>query len=160
MFFRASKMKVQASRTLFFLFLACCLNASSGQTVSAEEKLATSAQESSKLRISRPTVSAPEFHSSSEGITNRWWRKFRNPSFCPFVICGASCADISGKPKMGAYTQEQLDSDITPCSLDSISPNGKSGGCCMNSSLEQGVHDCCAGESCSDSKSTKEESSK
>ncbi|MBX9720735.1 MAG: hypothetical protein K2X81_05025 [Candidatus Obscuribacterales bacterium] len=153
-------MKAQAGRTLFFLFISCFMNGSIGQPSKADETNSGQTQDSAKIRISRPMAATPEFHSPSDGMTNRWWRKFRNPSFCPFVICGGSCADISGKPKIGAYTQKQLDSDITPCSLDSISGNGKSGSCCMDTSLEQASHDCCSDESCSASKSHKDESAK
>lgn len=63
------------------------------------------------------------------GISSRWWRNFRNPTFCPFIICGGSCANMMGVPIVGAYTPSQLMSDETPCSIESVE---SSGGCCMS----------------------------
>lgn len=63
------------------------------------------------------------------GVSNRWWRNFRNPTFCPFIICGGSCANMMGVPIVGAYTPSQLMSDETPCSIESVE---SSGGCCMS----------------------------
>lgn len=85
------------------------------------------------------------FKSILPGIAQRWWRKLRNPSVCPFVLCGSSCADISGKPRIGAYDLMQLFSDITPCSLQDFGP--ASGSCCMGSTLEQSARvsePCCS----------------
>lgn len=62
------------------------------------------------------------------GVSSRWWRNFRNPTFCPFIICGGSCANMMGVPIVGAYTSSQLMSDETPCSIESVE---SSGGCCM-----------------------------
>ncbi len=77
----------------------------------------------------------PSFQSYLPGLSYRWWRKFKNPSFCPFVLCGASCADTSGVPRVGAYTEEQLFSDLTPCGLE---PGlfSSMDGCCMSSTIE------------------------
>ena len=63
------------------------------------------------------------------GVSNRWWRNFRNPTFCPFIICGGSCANMMGVPIIGKYTRTQLMSDETPCSIESVESNG---GCCMH----------------------------
>lgn len=63
------------------------------------------------------------------GVSNRWWRNFRNPTFCPFIICGGSCANMMGVPIVGAYTASELLSDETPCSIESVE---SSGGCCMS----------------------------
>lgn len=105
-----------------------------------ESLIAAKPEQGASLRINRPTPIQFQFQFQSmlPGVATRWWRKFRNPSFCPFVLCASSCADISGKPKIGAYSLEQLLSDTTPCSLSFESCDScDGGGCCMNSSLSQ-----------------------
>ena len=94
----------------------------------------TSDQNSS---LSAPTLTA--VRSIAAGMSMRWWRKFKNPSFCPFIICGGSCADISGVPKIGAYSPSELVSEETPCSLDSIT-SSDSGGCCMSDNIDTHAH--------------------
>jgi len=92
----------------------------------------------SRVRIKRPKEDAEVvcyFKSLNAGLANRWWRKFRNPSFCPYVLCAGSCADPSGIPRMGEYSAEDLASDTTPCSLKLPSLNCTDGGCCMSKSI-------------------------
>ncbi|MBX9688544.1 MAG: hypothetical protein K2X27_17680 [Candidatus Obscuribacterales bacterium] len=100
--------------------------------------------ESSSLRISRPeAASEGNFHSLNEGISIRWWRKFKNPAFCPYVLCGGSCAEISGTPKIGSYSHEQLISDETPCSLEQRSLKAPDDDCCMSKSVSRPESDSC-----------------
>ncbi|MBX9567673.1 MAG: hypothetical protein K2X77_02210 [Candidatus Obscuribacterales bacterium] len=70
-----------------------------------------------------------QFSGVLAGVSSRWWRNFRNPSFCPFIICGGTCANIMGVPIVGSYTASQLMSNETPCSIESVE---SSGGCCMH----------------------------
>ena len=111
------------------------------------------AQTDHKSRISRPaqdaivadapTESKVRIQNSAFGMSARWWRKFRNPSFCPFVICGTSCSDISGIPRIGSYTQEQLVSELTPCSLAPVSVLAHDE-CCMSKTVNDTYKDSCS----------------
>jgi hypothetical protein len=68
------------------------------------------------VRIKRPKDEAEVlcyFKSINAGVANRWWRKFRNPSFCPYVLCSGSCADPVGIPRLGEYSARELASDMT-----------------------------------------------
>lgn len=85
--------------------------------------------------------STGKFRGILPGLSSRWWRNFRNPSFCPFIICGGTCANIMGVPIVGAYTSTQLMSDETPCSIESVE---SSGGCCMHQTSQKSDADCCS----------------
>lgn len=106
------------------------------------------AQSLNQKRIARPSGEVLEKHFSSTvgGISIRWWRKFRNPSFCPFVLCGSSCADISGMPRIGAYTPSQLYSEITPCSLNFKLDDSEP--CCLSHSIDTGCQNVCKDGTC------------
>ena len=82
------------------------------------------------FRISRPQAVAPvHFSSYAAGISIRWWRQFKNPSFCPYVLCASSCAYVAANPRLGALTQEEyVFSEITPCSLNA----GACSSCCAS----------------------------
>lgn len=83
-------------------------------------------------RIERSAEIHSVFDSPARGLCVRWWRKFCNPSFCTFVLCAGSCADISGKPRIGSYSSEELISTQTPCSLKPLTVNLNKDGCCSD----------------------------
>jgi hypothetical protein len=100
------------------------------------------------LRIRRPTPYPVHFTSYAAGISIRWWRQFKNPSFCPYVLCASSCAYVCAYPRLGSLTQEELFyADITPCSLDA--PDCSS--CCLSTSLDK-ARESLHGKESSDSK--------
>lgn len=92
---------------------------------------------SKNLRISRPCstgVNSP-FHGNLPGVSQRWWRAFKNPSFCPYILCGGSCAAVSGVPRVGSFTEDELMSDLTPCSLEDAAVGA--GNCCMGKTVDK-----------------------
>jgi hypothetical protein len=84
-----------------------------------------------------PAVLGAYFQGIRPGMSVRWWRKFRNPAFCPFIICNGSCTDISGQPRIGSYSSEDLVSDLTPCSLSSEWIDPESSACCMSRTIKK-----------------------
>lgn len=139
---------------LFFVFAIVLLAQAVPLPVKAED-------DTRKTRISRPvpTVDNSESANSADanaiksnvlGLSGRWWRKFKNPSFCPFVICGSSCADISGIPRIGAYNQEELMSGDTPCGLNELNALEKPSSCCMPETVEKSYS--CSDGACSEEK--------
>lgn len=91
-------------------------------------------QPSSSPSASESNSTEARFSTVADGISVRWWRKLKNPTFCPFVICGGSCADISGVPKIGTYSKEELLSEETPCSLEQLTLAGGNS-CCMSKNV-------------------------
>lgn len=150
---------------LLLSFNACVVYAAETETLGTKEKDSIPSLESSnrRIRISRPartpsmtTEGKAEFGSASTtpgdsliegnqrnqftsivpGLSNRWWRKFKNPSFCPYVICGSSCADVSGVPRIGSYTSEELVSEQTPCGLTELNALAKPDSCCISGTID------------------------
>ena len=95
-------------------------------------------------QVEEPTL----FKSTGYGMSMRWWRKFKNPSFCPYVLCGSSCSDISGIPRVGAYSDAELVSEKTPCGLSELNALDKPG-CCMSDTIDSSYSATSKGASCS-----------
>ena len=120
------------------------------------QQSAKAEQTQHKTRISRPQSNEsqvipeakPAVKSNIVGLSTRWWRKFKNPSFCPYMICGSSCADISGTPRIGSYSQDELMSGDTPCGLKELNALEKPASCCMPDTVDHSYS--CPEESCTE----------
>ncbi len=125
-------------------------------SISLLSQTARAEQTEHKIRISRPQSNEvhaaldakPAVKSNVGGLSTRWWRKFKNPSFCPYMICGSSCADISGMPRIGSYSQDELMSGDTPCGLKELNALEKPASCCMPDTVDHSYS--CPEESCTE----------
>lgn len=155
---------------VFYLFIASSAAIAQEAKSEPQEGLCTDTTPAPKkpLRIERPRDTSDQNHDrevkttegaisqqNSEqafrtiipGIASRWWRKFKEPSFCPYIICGGSCANVMGVPIVGRFSENELSSPETPCSLASVEA---AGGCCIQERNEScsmsephGAASCC-----------------
>ena len=104
---------------------AQCCSASPEHLVTTIPTLnCSTSQTTDSLRIERPIYATiePQFASAfGAGFSTRWLRNFRQPSFCPYILCNGTCA--TGLGIMGPGDLELTDcgttviSEKTPCSL-------------------------------------------
>lgn len=134
---------------LIGFFCSPCLaeNASPGSSSSASGTHSTRISRPGKTEIDSSSSSV-NFKSMALGLSTRWWRKFKNPSFCPYVLCGSSCSDISGIPRVGSYSIEELLSEQTPCGLVELNALVKPESCCMSGTINSSYKGTCSDAEC------------
>jgi hypothetical protein len=87
----------------------------------------------SGLRIERTQPGEALFKGLPPGYAERWWARFRNRSFCPFVICHGSCA--IGEGPLAVRTGDSYLPVETPCPLPARNLFvGDPGSCCRSTS--------------------------
>lgn len=156
---------------LMFLVFAGAAIAQSSTTVGATEMHDSVRVAESQPVMERPgnddgydtvrlhrSFAPPVFFAPPHGVAQRWLRNMRHPSFCPFVLCHGTCADVIGRFIIGGNCAPTESSDApAPCSIrkvDFFAPGAA--GCCSSApgaspithGSVNGISDC-RGSNCS-----------
>ena len=111
-----------------------------------------SANSGPPLRLSRAPVqlNSVKFRQPPGGIAQRWLRNMRTPTFCPYLLCHGSCADIMGQFLIGgSCSSADAEAQPVPCGITKpILFSTPGSGCC--STAPGTIEECTtAGEECS-----------